>query len=1285
MEATSFNQLAEDVGTNQAVPRGRRGRREFVMRKERDHRINIATRLLLAAVVVSVLSSSSRGSWVGNEYVNPDPTVYPWTRVVVYYDVWQGYSMGDIVSANTFIRYTFDDWGTTADVTAASDGAGDPNNWRVKEHIPAPGRSATDVDFTYAGEGNDGGGQDWRDSNYDATYDSHQNSVAWSTDGSYHNATATVDGQSYAYMTRSGETAATTNFTDGETAVIRTRAYKEDITVITLRRTGNWSGTAMTHVSGADYDNESDYNNSYTVEFWDIQVSGDDWTTAVNAGGSGNFVYNLKYTDGTDDDYLKESGMQDLSTGGTDFTLTVTDDDSTDPVLVGETGTADTNGYMRILLNGVDKRARGTGLGTKEFDLTDGDLRALSGANKLAFWFAAYDADSGLQRDSAGASSTNMNYDIGQETSFLQDIFATYVSGSSAAGTSSGTAKWSVFEHSSAFTKSEVTQLYTNTASGTGTAGENKIRLSVPDADSDRASDQDWVTDTQVGYLNVIDDDETVPQVVTIKSPDNASFRELHISIGGSSLSHAGSSTNRTYTTTDAALAAVAGGNQLIMRFGAVDSDSGLARNAAGPATDNMNLDVGQAVTDDYSHYDSGNSSSFAETQNAKATNAWTWSSAFTAAQISNMVTDATDGAGTNKLALSPFDADDDRDNDRLVVTNIQYGYLVVTDDDDTSPTHVSMRVDYNGSELSSTGSGTNKVYTVTDAELADIVGKELKFKFSVWDASSLSRNAAGSIVEDMNYDIGTDYSGGLSGLENIFATYASGDAANSANPIDAGSAEWSVFVHSANFTATEIGHLATETDQGTTGKNLIRLSSPDNDGDRDGDKAWQINQQIGFLQVDDDDSSGPSFASATFSGKKLQIDITDGSGVYDPGSGGERLYMIYDDDGEVDGDTDGSIDLSPLAGDTYQADSDLSYADMDGKLITYRVYAYDNDGEHTSDRTQGTYNGSNLWDLNAPVATAASGVGSTGFTANWNSVTGADDYRLDVGLSPVFGSALNDNFEDDDLTGWTQSTAGRFDATNDTPISGSISLHHVYDNASAGNDQISYSTDGLDLTAATTTWRFQTKHTYNPSSGNNWGVFLLSDSAAAEMYPSGAADGYVAGVNYTGTDDNLKIWKITAGAATEVLDTTLDWQTTITTANAAGVEVTRTAAGSWSVKVDTDGGFDNLVAQGGSASNTDYTNTAYSGVYYEYTAAADRRLWVDDISITQPNMYVTGYSNKTVTGTSAAVTGLSASTDYYYRLRAASDGGALSDNSNVITATTSSSTAEPGSIFLYR
>ena len=44
---------------------------------------------------------------------------------------------------------------------------------------------------------------------------------------------------------------------------------------------------------------------------------------------------------------------------------------------------------------------------------------------------------------------------------------------------------------------------------------------------------------------------------------------------------------------------------------------------------------------------------------------------------------------------------------------------------------------------------------------------------------------------------------------------------------------------------------------------------------------------------------------------------------------------------------------------------------------------------------------------LAKPVATAATGVGQTSFTANWNAYTGAVVYLLDVSTSPTFATFI--------------------------------------------------------------------------------------------------------------------------------------------------------------------------------------------------------------------------------------------------------------------------------------
>ncbi|MFO8239589.1 MAG: hypothetical protein R6T90_01160, partial [Dissulfuribacterales bacterium] len=65
--------------------------------------------------------------------------------------------------------------------------------------------------------------------------------------------------------------------------------------------------------------------------------------------------------------------------------------------------------------------------------------------------------------------------------------------------------------------------------------------------------------------------------------------------------------------------------------------------------------------------------------------------------------------------------------------------------------------------------------------------------------------------------------------------------------------------------------------------------------------------------------------------------------------------------------------------------------------------------------------------------------------------------------------------------------------------------------------------------------WRFKIRHTYNPSSSNNWSYFLLSDSPPDEMKPGGTVSGYALGVNLSGYDDTLSLWKVVKGDVSEL------------------------------------------------------------------------------------------------------------------------------------------------------
>jgi len=79
---------------------------------------------------------------------------------------------------------------------------------------------------------------------------------------------------------------------------------------------------------------------------------------------------------------------------------------------------------------------------------------------------------------------------------------------------------------------------------------------------------------------------------------------------------------------------------------------------------------------------------------------------------------------------------------------------------------------------------------------------------------------------------------------------------------------------------------------------------------------------------------------------------------------------------------------------------------------ITFRIYAWNADAAGGTGRISdftfnGTVTGGTV--ITAPVATDATNVTSAGFTANWNAVTGATGYRLDVSTTTNFTEILED------------------------------------------------------------------------------------------------------------------------------------------------------------------------------------------------------------------------------------------------------------------------------------
>jgi hypothetical protein len=209
--------------------------------------------------------------------------------------------------------------------------------------------------------------------------------------------------------------------------------------------------------------------------------------------------------------------------------------------------------------------------------------------------------------------------------------------------------------------------------------------------------------------------------------------------------------------------------------------------------------------------------------------------------------------------------------------------------------------------------------------------------------------------------------------------------------------------------------------------------------------------------------------------------------------------------------------------------------------------------------------------------------------------------------------SQLSFTFEAGKLTGWVQSVADHWNADTASALSGSYSLHHVFDNSDAGTDQAGTRLTGLRPDLAETEWSFLIRHGTDPSASNNWAVFLLSDADPASILPGAAVNGYAVGVNLAGYDDSLRLWKFRNGTPSAVKAFPVNWQTYIGTLRPALINVKRDIDGNWTLTVSDE---QQTFSRTADCTDRELFGVHWFGVFYRYTSSRDRLLWIDNISV---------------------------------------------------------------------
>jgi RHS repeat-associated protein len=275
-----------------------------------------------------------------------------------------------------------------------------------------------------------------------------------------------------------------------------------------------------------------------------------------------------------------------------------------------------------------------------------------------------------------------------------------------------------------------------------------------------------------------------------------------------------------------------------------------------------------------------------------------------------------------------------------------------------------------------------------------------------------------------------------------------------------------------------------------------------------------------------------------------------------------------------------------------------------------------------------------------APSATTASSITSTSFTANWGSASGATSYRLDVSTVSNFASFVS-GYNNLTVSGTSQSVTGlsanttyyyRVRAVNSSGTSGNSNTITVLSLPATPTASAASAITNTGFTANWGSVSGAASYRLDVSTVNTFSSFVSGYNNLTVSTTSQSVTGLSANTTYY-----YRVRAVSSGGATSAHSNTITTVTApaIPTANAATV----------------------------------LTTTSFTANWASVSGASSYRLDVSTVNTFAS--FVGSYNNLTVSGTSQSVTGLSAGTTYYYRVRAVNSGGTASGNSSTITTVT--------------
>ncbi len=319
------------------------------------------------------------------------------------------------------------------------------------------------------------------------------------------------------------------------------------------------------------------------------------------------------------------------------------------------------------------------------------------------------------------------------------------------------------------------------------------------------------------------------------------------------------------------------------------------------------------------------------------------------------------------------------------------------------------------------------------------------------------------------------------------------------------------------------------------------------------------------------------------------------------------------------------------------------------GTTYYYRVRAYNSGG---TSGNSGTITVTTLPNPpSAPTANAASGLTSTGFTANWSSASGATGYRLDVSTSSTFSSYVS-GYQDLDM--------GNVASRSVSGLNASTTYYYRVRAYNGGGTSANSGT--IDVTTLPNPPSTPTANTASGLTSNGFTANWSSTSGATgyrlDVSTSSAFSSYVSGYQ------DLDMSNVTSRSVSG-LSAGTTYYYRVRAYNSGG-----TSGNSGTITVTT---LPNPPSAPTANAASGLTSNGFTANWSSASGATGYRL---DVSTSSTfGSYVSGYQDLDMSNvTTRSVSGLSANTPYYYRVRAYNSGG-TSGNSSTITVTTSLST----------